>query len=79
MTCIAILLETPQGVRFLVAATSREAALKAESVIATIPQAQLPVPAWVAGASSGTADRLMSYLDDVQMERVLEEAAEITG
>ena len=65
MTCIAILLETPQWVRFIVAAAPRQAALKAESVIATIPQAQLPVPAWVAGASSGTADRLMSYLADV--------------
>ena len=45
MTCIAILLETPQGVRFLVAATPREAALKAESVIATIARTCLPV-AW---------------------------------
>lgn len=74
MTCIAILLETPQGIRFLVAATPREAALKAESVIATIPQTQLPVPAWIAGASSGTTDHLMNYLADVQMERVLEGA-----
>ena len=37
MTCIAILLETPQWVRFIVAAAPRQAALKAESVIATIP------------------------------------------
>ncbi|MHC2106955.1 MULTISPECIES: hypothetical protein [unclassified Methylobacterium] len=74
MTCIALLIEAPQGVRFLVAATPREAALKAESVIAAIPQTQLPVPAWVAGASSGTADRLMNYLADVQMERLLEGA-----
>ena len=75
MTSIAILIETRQGARFLVAGTPREAALKAESVIATVGQTELPVPIWVAGASSAVADRLMSYLADVQMERVLEEAA----
>ena len=74
MTSIAILIETPEGVRFLVAGTPREAALKAESVIAAVAQTALPVPVWVAGASSSVADRLMSYLADVQMERVLEEA-----
>ncbi|MCJ2124090.1 hypothetical protein [Methylobacterium sp. J-077] len=75
MTSIAILIETQQGVRFLVAATPREAALKAESVIAAVAQAELPVPVWVAGATSDMAGRLMNYLADVQMERVLEKAA----
>lgn len=79
MTCIAILLETPQGVRFLVAATPREAALKAESVIATIARTCLPVAVSIECANPDMADRLMNYLADVQMERVLEETAEIAG
>ena len=74
MTRIAILIETPQGLRFLVAGTAREAALKAESVIVAVAQAELPVPVWVAGASPDMAGRLMNYLADVQMERVLEKA-----
>ena len=74
MTSIAILIETRQGVRFLVAGTPREAALKAESVIAAVAQTELPVPVWVAGTSSAVTNRLMTYLADVQMERVLEEA-----
>ncbi|XYD12697.1 hypothetical protein R1A27_34735 (plasmid) [Methylobacterium sp. NMS12] len=75
MTSIAILIETHQGSRILAADTPREAALKAGSVIATVARTELPVPVWVAGAGFDMADRLMNYLADVQMERVLVDEA----
>lgn len=75
MASIAILIDTPQGARLLAAYSAREAALKAESVIATVARADLPVAVSVECANSDMADRLMNYLADVQMERVLAEAA----
>ena len=75
MASIAILIDTPQGVRLLAASSAREAALKAESVIATIAQTALPVTVAVECANPDMADRLMNYLADVQMERLLAEAA----
>ena len=75
MASIAILIDTPQGARLLAAYSAREAALKAESVIATIARACLPVPVSVECTSPDMADCLMNYLADVQMERLLAEAA----
>ena len=75
MASIAILIDTPQGARLLAASSAREAALKAESVIATIAQIALPVSVSVQCANPNMADRLMVYLADVQMERLLAEPA----
>lgn len=75
MTSIAILIGTPQGARLLAAYSAREAALMAESVIATVARSDLPVAVSVECGSSDMADQLMNYLADVQMERVLAEAA----
>ena len=75
MTSIAILIDTPQGARLLGASSAREAALKAESVIATVGRTSLPVPISVECTNHDMADRLMNYLADVQMERLLAEAA----
>jgi hypothetical protein len=73
MASIAILIETPQGARLVAASSAREAALKAESVIAAVPRADLPIPVSVECASPGMADRLMNYLADVQLELMLSE------
>jgi hypothetical protein len=75
MASFAILIAAPQGARLLAASSAREAALKAESVIATIARADLPVMVSVECTNSEMADRLMNYLADVQMERLLAEAA----
>ncbi|WP_267428191.1 hypothetical protein [Methylobacterium sp. GC_Met_2] len=75
MASIAILIDTPHGARLLAASSAREAALKAESVIATVAPTFLPVPISVECTSPDMADRLMNYLADVQMERLLAEVA----
>ena len=75
MASIAIMIDTPQGARLLAASSAREAALKAESVIATVARTSLPVPVSVECTNPNMADRLMNYLADVQMERLLAEAA----
>jgi hypothetical protein len=75
MASIAILIDTPQGPRLVAASSAREAALKAESVIATVARTCLPVAVSVECANPDMADRLMSYLADVQMERMLAEVA----
>ena len=75
MAGIAILIDTPQNARLLAASSAREAALKAESVIASIARADLLVTISVECTSPDMADRLMNYLADVQMERLLAEAA----
>jgi hypothetical protein len=73
MASIAILIETPQGARLVAASSAREAALMAESVIAAVPRADLPVPVTVDCASPGMADRLVNYMADVQLELMLSE------
>ncbi|MCJ2102808.1 hypothetical protein [Methylobacterium sp. E-046] len=75
MAGIAVSIATPQGARFLASSSAREAALKAESVIATIAWTSLPVSVSVECANPDMADRLMNYLADVQMERLLAEVA----
>ena len=75
MASIAILIDTPQCIRLIAASLPREAALVAESVIATVSRADLPIPVTVECANRDLADRLLNYLADVQMERVLAEAA----
>ena len=73
MTNIAIQIDTPQGTRLLAASSAREAALMAESVLAMVAQADLPVPVAVACTDTNLANRLLNYLADVQMESVLAE------
>ena len=74
MANIAIQIDTPQGTRLLAASSVREAALMAESVLATVAQTDLPVPVAVGCIDTDAADRLLNYLADVQMERVLAQA-----
>ncbi|MCJ2087148.1 hypothetical protein MKK88_14305 [Methylobacterium sp. E-005] len=73
MANIAIQIDTPQGTRLLAASSIREAALMAESVLTTVAQTDLPVPVAVACTDTDSADRLLNYLADVQMERMLAE------
>ena len=75
MASIAILIDTPQGAWLLAASSAREAALKAESVIATVARIALSMSISVECTNPDMADRLMNYLADVQMERLLAEAA----
>lgn len=74
MTNIAIQIDTPQGTRLLAAFSAREATLMAESVLAMVAQADLPISVAIACTDTDLADRLLNYLADVQMERVLAEA-----
>ena len=61
--------------RLLAAASEREVALMAESVIAGIATVSLPVPVWVHCPDRAILLRLTEYLTDFQSERAGVDAA----
>ena len=75
MASVIILIGTPEGLRHLTASSEREAALKAESVIAALARTALPAPISVRCSDTAISRRLMSYLADVQIELLSTEAA----
>jgi hypothetical protein len=73
MASIIILIGTPDGLRHVAAFSEREAALKAESVIAALARTALPAPVSVQCSDFRLIGRLVRYLADLQMEFMSEE------